>query len=459
MKTSPIWNKTGPIGRRLRSFGPANGAGPQDDSDDSLREVRLLAGGVEREVDALDFGHNAQGVFAEDSADVGIGIALLKEGVGDLREVGHILHADGHDGAIEIGAEAHVIDPGDFYSVIDVLDDFGPFNFGEFAGLHEITDHLIAGDEGAGFLVATSLFDFLVDFFFGFGMSFFEVAEFLGEKADVIVDLDDAAVFGEGAHHVVGHVAGSFSEGACRRVGSDDGSFGAGKDVVEGLVGDVRDVHHDAESIHFEDDLLAEIGETVVRGYVGGRVGPLGIFHVGEGHVADAKSGVGAEDGEVVIDHVAALYAHERGDLVLLLGGADFVGSGGEDEIAGMLADSFTDGVDLIESLLDGDRSGDFAVDPDGEEDGVQTAFTHAGDIDVAVGLARTDIEGGVKETLRGVVVGVDDHRSEVELFGFARDGLCSSRFDHKRETEETRCEKQERTEHLSPEGSNKVRW
>ena len=52
---------------------------------------------------------------------------------------------------------------------------------------------------------------------------------------------------------------------------------------------------------------------------------------------------------------MAAFDAHERGDFVLLFGGADFVGGGGEDEIVGMLANGFADGVDLIESLFDGD--------------------------------------------------------------------------------------------------------
>ena len=57
---------------------------------------------------------------------------------------------------------------------------------------------------------------------------------------------------------------------------------------------------------------------------------------------------------EIVAHHVAAFDAHERGDLVLLLGVANIVGGGGEDEIVGMLAHRFADGVDLIEGLLHG---------------------------------------------------------------------------------------------------------
>ncbi len=406
--------------------------------EEKSKESRLFCGRVALVAYALDFRHDAKSVFAEDFADVGVGVALFQERIGDLREMGDILHPDGHDSAIEIGTEANVIDASNFYGVINVLDDFGPIDFGEFAGLHEVADDLIAGDKSAGFIVATAFFDFIVDFFFGFGMSLFEVAEFLGEKADVVVNLDNATVFCESAHHVVGHVAGSLGDGARGGVRSDNGSFGGGDDVGEGFVGDVRDIDHDAEAIHFEDDLLAEVGEAVMRGGVGGRVSPVGIFHVGEGHVANTESGVGAEDGEVVIDHVAAFDTHERSDLALFFGGADFFGGGGKDKIVGMFANGFADGVDLVESLLNGDGAGDFAVDPDGEEDGVQAAFAHARDVDVAVGVTRADIEGGVEEALGGVVVGIDNDGRGVERFGFVGDGLCRSGFDHKRKTEET---------------------
>ena len=99
-----------------------------------------------------------------------------------------------------------------------------------------------------------------MDFFFGFGVGFFVIAEFLAEEADVIVDLDYAAVFGEVADHVVGHVAGGDAEGAAGGVGGEDGGFAGFEDVVEGFVGDVGDVYDDAEAIHFADDVFAEVG-------------------------------------------------------------------------------------------------------------------------------------------------------------------------------------------------------
>ena len=94
----------------------------------------------------LDIVEEAEGVFAEDFADVGIGVALLEEGFGDLGEMGGVFHAEWHGGAIEVGAEADMIDAGDFYGVINVLDDFGPVHAGELAGLHVFVDDLVAND-------------------------------------------------------------------------------------------------------------------------------------------------------------------------------------------------------------------------------------------------------------------------------------------------------------------------
>ena len=236
---------------------------------------------VEVAGDALDFAEEAEGVFAEDFANVGIGVTLFQEGVGDLGDVGDIFHADGHDGAIEIGAEADVIDAGDFHGVIDVIDDDGPIDFGKLAGFHEIANDLIAGDVGAGFVVAATLFHFFVNFLFGFGMRGFEIAELLAEEADVVIDLDDAAVFGEVADHVVGHVARGVAEGAAGGVRGDDGSFADGENIVKRFVGDVGDVDDHAETIHFADDVFAEIGEAVVFGLGGGGIGPFVISPCG----------------------------------------------------------------------------------------------------------------------------------------------------------------------------------
>ncbi len=92
----------------------------------------------------------------------------------------------------------------------------------------------------------------------------------------MIVDLDDAAFGGE-RDHVVGHIARGIADGAAGGVRGDQRGFADFEGVVESFVGDVRDVHQDAKAIHFEDDLLAEIGEAVVCGLIGGGIGPLGV--------------------------------------------------------------------------------------------------------------------------------------------------------------------------------------
>ena len=129
------------------------------------------------------------------------------------------------------------------------------------------------------------------------------------------------------------------------------------------------DVHHHAEPIHFADYIFAERRKPVVFRRGRGRISPLVIFHMREGHVAHPEGGEGAQNREVVAHHVAALNAHERGNLVLLFSLANIVGGGGENEIVGMLAHRFADGVDLIEGLLHRGGTQDLAVDPDGEKD------------------------------------------------------------------------------------------
>ena len=179
-----------------------------------------------------------------------------------------------------------------------------------------------------------------------------------------------------------------------------------------------------AEPIHFADYIFAERRKPVVFRCGRGRISPLVIFHMREGHVAHPEGGESTQDGQIVAHHVPALNAHERGNLVLFLGLTNIVGGGGEDEIVGMLAHRFADGVDLIEGLLHRGRAENFTVDPDREKDGRESAITHPGNVDVAIGVWNGDIEMRIEEPLRGVVVGVDDDRGGLQLFRFIGDGV-----------------------------------
>ena len=213
--------------------------------------------------------------------------------------------------------------------------------------------------------------------------------------------------------------------GAHGGVRSDERNFADFERVVKSFVGDVRDVDEDALAIHFADDVFAEVGEAIVRGLVGGGVGPLVIFEMREGHVANAESGVDADHADVVADHVAAFDAHEDGDFFLGVGAANVVGGSGEEQIVGMIADGVANGVDLVESFLDGGWALDAGVDEDGEEQGVEAAFAHAGDVDVAAaGVALGEVVVLGREELGGVGVGVEDDGREMELTGVVGGGI-----------------------------------
>src|SRR6516165_5432721 len=168
--------------------------------------VELLAG-------AFHLAQDAKGVFAEDLADVSFGIAFLQKCLGDLRELGGVFHANGHVSAVEVGTEADVIYARELHGVVNVLDDLCPIHFRKSVGVLKFAEDLIADGEGATFVVPTAFFDLGFNGFSRFWIGFFGVAEFLAEKADVIVDLDDAAVFAKVSNHVVGHIARSIADG------------------------------------------------------------------------------------------------------------------------------------------------------------------------------------------------------------------------------------------------------
>ena len=62
-------------------------------------------------------------VAAENFLDIGFGMASFEQRVGDARQVRRVFHAEGHAGAVEIRAEADVLDAGDFHRAIHMLDD------------------------------------------------------------------------------------------------------------------------------------------------------------------------------------------------------------------------------------------------------------------------------------------------------------------------------------------------
>src|SRR5580658_2288172 len=178
----------------------------------------------------------------------------------------------------------------------------------------------------------------------------------------------------------------------------------------------MRNIDHHSLAVHFADDVFAEIGESVVDGFVGGRIRPLVVVKVGKSHVADAEIGENAHHADIVADHVAALNAHKRGDFALRVSAAHVIGGDGEHDVVRIFPDVFADGVDLIEGFFDGGRAGDASVDPDGKEDGVHAAFLHVRNVDVAGGVLLAEVVVWREEALRGVIVRVEHDGREVQL-------------------------------------------
>ena len=134
--------------------------------------------------DAFHVGHETKSILAENLLHVTFCVSFLQQGFGDFRKLRGVFHAEGHVGAVEIGADADVVDAGDFYGVVDVLDDFGPFDAREFA---RSTNSRVMRSPSMSWQPSLLPQRFwtsgrwLVDF----GIGRLSVAEFLAEKADV----------------------------------------------------------------------------------------------------------------------------------------------------------------------------------------------------------------------------------------------------------------------------------
>ena len=200
-------------------------------------------------------------------------------------------------------------------------------------------------------------------------------------------------------------------------MGGDDRSLGDFKRVVESFVGNVRDVHDYAQAVHLLHDLAAEIGQAVVLGFVGGAVSPVVVDGVRQGHVAHAEFGVGAQDTQVVLDGMAAFEAHQQRDLSFAVGAADVAGGAGQQQVVGVALHLLIDGGDELQGALDGAIFFVLArVYPDGKEGCVQPAFPHAGEVNVAVGIAGREVKAFVQQPLGSIYMRIDDDGAPVQL-------------------------------------------
>ena len=73
---------------------------------------------------------------------------------------------------------------------------------------------------------------------------------------------------------------------AAGRVRCDNRRFRHRKNIGERLVGDVRDVHHHAKTVHLGDDLPPEVVESAMARFIARGVCPVVGVRMRQGHVA-----------------------------------------------------------------------------------------------------------------------------------------------------------------------------
>ena len=200
---------------------------------------------------------------------------------------------------------------------------------------------------------------------------------------------------------------------------------------------DVREVDQHPQAVHLAHHLRAEAGEAAVLGLVGRGVGPVAVRRVGERHVARAGGVELAQDGERVLDGVAALHADQRGHLAGAMDAHDVVGGVGHLERVGVALGQPVDDVDLLEDGSRRARSGEIGGDVDRPELAAEVARLAGAPRSVciggssAAGVAEVDAVEVVvdpRAVLPGdVVVAVDeggrgedfeDHLQPVRLVG-----------------------------------------
>ena len=98
----------------------------------------------------------------------------------------------------------------------------------------------------------------------------------------------------------------------------------------------MRDVDHHAEAVHLAHHLLAELGEAVVLGLVGGGVRPVVVAEMGQRHGANAQAIIHAQHAQVVVNLVSAFQSEDCGDLASADDALDIGGAGGKLDLIGM---------------------------------------------------------------------------------------------------------------------------
>src|SRR5258708_30986891 len=109
--------------------------------------------------DALRSSHHAESIFSQDFADIGFRMAAAQQGFGYFWEFRGVLHAGGHERALEIGSQANMRDAGERYGMLDVFDDFFRGNLGQLSPPDKSVAQLLPFRELARLLLSEFFLD------------------------------------------------------------------------------------------------------------------------------------------------------------------------------------------------------------------------------------------------------------------------------------------------------------
>ena len=135
----------------------------------------------------------------------------------------------------------------------------------------------------------------------------------------------------------------------------------------------MRDVNHHSQAIHFQYDLFAEVGESVVVLdlrviNISGGISPLVGVRPRKRHVAHTETVEIAQEMNIVLDGVTTFDSHQRRKLLLLVGALDIIHGKRHHHSIRMARCLDIDGIDKVEGVLGEVALIGFRFDPDGKE-------------------------------------------------------------------------------------------
>ena len=129
-----------------------------------------------------------------------------------------VVHSFGHRRTVKVGAKADVIRTGQLHHVINVIDDFFPGDVWQLPFRGGLLFHLVHFLPKTLLVVATLFFELIEHRNNAAGYFFRCLPVRFIDETFLVINLDDAALRGEGHDHVVGHVARMVTDCPARRM-------------------------------------------------------------------------------------------------------------------------------------------------------------------------------------------------------------------------------------------------